>query len=74
MIILKLLVLLSAAGTLILRFISFKYAETLGSSVELLTHISIACAVVCLISAGLWIALIKKEQKKLADREDEQNE
>ena len=65
MLLLKTLLLISAAVTTVVRFISFKYAERIPP--EMLTvmlRVSIVSAVICVVCAAIWVILIKKEEKK----------
>lgn len=63
--IIKFLLILSAAGVAALRFIGFKYETALSpDTLHLMTIISIVCAAVCLICAGIWIIQVKREEKK----------
>ena len=65
MLLLKTLLLISAAVTAVVRFISFKYAERIPSeTLAILLRVSIGSAAVCVVCAAIWVILIKKEEKK----------
>lgn len=67
--ILKLLLLLSAAVTVILRLFSYENTEFMApETVKLLNIISIVSACVCVVCALIWIIIIKAEQKKGAKK------
>lgn len=71
MIILKLLLLLSAGGALITRFISYKYEKQLTpESASQLFVISLVCAAVCIITALIWVIKLKLEQKREKEKEE----
>lgn len=65
---LKAAVLLSAAVTLVLRIVCFRYGDTLApEALRLLRTISIAAAAALLISGVLWAVLEKKRTKAAPD-------
>lgn len=62
---LKILLLLSAGITVILRLFTYNNAEFLDSAeIQLLNIISIAAAAVCLVCALIWIIVIKINEKR----------
>ena len=63
MIILKALLLISAFAAVTLRLIAHNNAETLGDTAGTLNIIAFASMAVCLICAGIWCIIIKKEEK-----------
>lgn len=67
--VLKLILLLSAAVTVILRLFSYNNTDFLDeNTVTLLNIISIAAAAVCLICAIILIIILKKEEKRSNDK------
>lgn len=63
--ILKLLLLLSAGVTVVLRLFAYNNSAFLDPGVvKLLNIISIAAAALCLMCALIWIIIIKKEEKR----------
>lgn len=72
MILLKTLLLLSAAAVAILRFILFRYDSALDeNTARILSLISFAAAAVCVITAGIWVLRIKREEKENKEHEKE---
>lgn len=62
--IIRLLVLCSAAVTVVLRFVSFRYADTLSAeALRLMLVISIISAAVLLVSGAVWVILEKRREK-----------
>lgn len=60
----KILVLLSGATTVILRFISYKYAEALSAdTLGLFSRVSIVSAAVLVTAGAVWILLEKRREK-----------
>ncbi len=63
--ILKILLLLSAGITVILRLFSYNNSEFLDpGTVKLLNIISIVSAAICLVCALIWVIIIKTEEKR----------
>ncbi len=62
---LKILLLLSAGITVVLRLFTYNNADFIDpADAQLLNIVSIAAAAVCLICAVIWIIIIKKEEKR----------
>lgn len=75
MTVIKFLLILSAAGVAVLRFIGFRYETALSpDTLHLMTVISIVCAAVCLICAGIWIIQVKREEKKAKQNEPDKEQ
>lgn len=73
MVIVKFLLLLSAAGVAVLRFVSYKYDTTLSpETMHIMTVISIICAAVCLTCAAIWIIQVKIAEKKTSSQKSEE--
>ena len=65
MIILKILLLLTAGATVVLRlFVSENAAFVSPETVKLLNIISIVSACICIVCALIWVVLIKLDEKK----------
>lgn len=63
MIILKAVLLISAFAAVVLRLFAHNNAETLGDTAGTLNVIAFVSMAVCLICAGIWCIIIKKEEK-----------
>ena len=63
MIILKAVLLISAFAAVVLRLFAHNNAETLGDTAGTLNIIAFVAMGVCLICAGIWCIIIKKEEK-----------
>ena len=74
-VLLKTVVLVSAAVCLILRLVTFKYSGTLApGTVDALNITAYAAAGVLLVSGVLWSVLEKKKAKKMPAGTDEDGE
>lgn len=63
--VIKILVLLSAAGVAVTRFIAFKYEAAFSPDVlHTLQTVSVACAAVLLVSGAAWVLAEKKAGRK----------
>lgn len=60
----KILVLISAAGLAVLRFVSFKYETAFSESeLHMFFVISVVCAAVLILSGAVWVITVKKQEK-----------
>ena len=60
----KVIVLITAAVTAILRFISFKYAESFSpETLKLFSVISIISGVFLILAGAVWVFLEKRQEK-----------
>lgn len=70
MIILKAVLLISAFAAVVLRLFAHNNAEALGATADTLNIIALISMVICLISAGIWAVIIKKEEKAQKAQEE----
>ena len=63
MIILKAILLISAFAAVVLRLIAHKYGEAFGEAAATMNIIAFVSMGICLVCAGIWCILIKKEEK-----------
>ncbi len=71
MIILKAVLLISAFLAVTLRLLAHKNAEFLGAASDTLNIIAFVAMGVCLVCAGIWAIILKKEEK--AQKAEEEN-
>lgn len=63
--VIKILVLLSAAGVAVTRFIAFKYEAAFSADVlHTLQIVSVVCAAVLIVSGAAWVLAEKKAGRK----------
>ena len=63
-VVIKVLVLLSAAGLVVTRFVSFKYGAAFSEqTLKTLFTVSVICACVLIVCGGVWIFIVKKQEK-----------
>lgn len=68
--IIKILLLITAALTVIPRFFLYENAEFVSpEAVTLLNGVSIIAAVICVICAVIWVVSVKKEEKAQKNKE-----
>lgn len=67
--ILKAILLISAFFAVSLRLLTYENAEFLGETASLFNTIAFVSAGVCVLTALIWILIIKKEEK--ADKSSE---
>lgn len=72
MIILKAVLLLSAFTAIILRLVAHKYGEAFGEAAATMNIIAFIAMGVCLVCAGIWCVIIKKEEKAKASEAAEE--
>lgn len=70
MILLKAVLLISAFTAVSLRLLAHKNAEFLGGTADTLNIIAFVAMGVCLICAGIWAIILKKEEKASKTEED----
>ncbi len=71
MILLKAILLISAFTAVSLRLLAHKNTDFLGTTADTLNIIAFAAMGVCLVCAGIWAIILKKEEK--ANKEKEEN-
>lgn len=72
MVLLKAVLLLSAFAAVSLRLLAHKNAELLGATADTMNIIAFISMGVCLLCAGIWAIILKKEEK--ANKENEEAE
>lgn len=71
--ILKAILLLSAFSAVVLRLFTYENSAVIGEDkAGLLNIAAVAAAVICLISALIWVYLLKKEEKADKEKSDEE--
>ena len=71
--ILKAILLISAFFAVSLRLLTYENAEFLGETASLLNTIAFVSGGICLLTALIWILLIKKEEKANKNNEAEKD-
>ena len=70
MVLLKTVLLISAFLAVSLRLLAHKNAEFLGVAGDTLNIIAFAAMGVCLLCAGIWAVILKKEEKANKEKEE----
>ena len=71
--ILKAILLISAFFAVSLRLLTYENAEFLGETASLFNTIAFVSGGICLLTALIWILLIKKEEKANKNNEAEKD-
>lgn len=74
MILLKAVLLISAFAAVSLRLLAHKNAEFLGATASTLNIIAFVAMGICLVCAGIWAIILKKEEKANKEKEEENPE
>ncbi len=72
MVLLKAILLISAFLSVSLRLLAYQNAELLGARADTYNLIAFISMGVCFICAGIWVIIIKKEEKANKDKDTQE--